>query len=139
MAPAYMLDTNIVIHIRRERPATVLERFRKLHPGEAVISMITYGELRYGAQKSSERARAEAVLERFIALIPVHAMDPFSVAAAYGEIRADLSRRGCLIGGNDLWIAAHARAGGLTLVTSNTGEFERVPGLAIEDWSRPVA
>jgi tRNA(fMet)-specific endonuclease VapC len=135
MPPRYMLDTNIVIFIRRERPQAVLERFRVLQPGEAVISMVTYGELLYGAQKSRERLRAETILAEFISMVPVLGMGAESVATAYGAIRADLERRGTVIGGNDLWIAAHALAEKLTLVTNNVGEFARVSGLPVEDWT----
>lgn len=135
MPPRYMLDTNIVIFIRRERPQAVLERFRVFQPGEAVISMVTYGELLYGAQKSRERERAEIILAKFISMVPVLGMGAQSVATAYGAIRADLEKRGNVIGGNDLWIAAHALAEGLTLVTNNVGEFARVSGLPVEDWT----
>lgn len=133
MASHYMLDTNICIHIRRKRPAEVLNRFRSLQAGEAVISVVTYGELRYGAEKSRERERALAVLEDLITLVPVEAMHP-AVGTFYGAIRAALEGRGETIGNNDLWIAAHARAAGLILVTNNAREFQRVPGLTVENW-----
>ena len=138
MALRYMLDTNICIYIRRKRPAEILRRFQALQPGDAVISAITYGELCYGAEKSQERGRALGILEKLVTLIPTHPL-PTEAGAIYGEIRCDLERRGMTIGNNDLWIAAHARSAGLTLVTNNDREFRRVPGLAVENWAEPTA
>jgi tRNA(fMet)-specific endonuclease VapC len=130
-----MLDTNICIYIRQKRPPEILSRFRSLRRGDVVISVITFGELRYGAEKSRERERAMEILDGFIRLVPVEPM-PYAAAAAYGSIRASLERRGEVIGNNDLWIAAHARAAEVTLVTNNEREFQRVPGLSVENWSR---
>ena len=135
MPSRYMLDTNICIYIRQERPAEILKRFRALRSGDAVISVITYGELRYGSEKSRERHRAMEILEEFASLVPVEAM-PFAAAVAYGSIRATLEGKGEVIGNNDLWIAAHARTAEFTLVTNNEREFRRVPGLTIENWAR---
>jgi len=135
--PRYMLDTNICIHIRRSRPPAVLRRFAAAEPGSVVMSVITYGELAYGVAKGgdAEAGRRLAALAR---LIPVLAMED-RVGPLYGRLRADLAAAGRLIGGNDLWIAAHARAADLTLVTNNVREFERVEGLAIEDWTAEPA
>jgi len=135
MPARYMLDTNICIHIRQKRPPAILNRFRSLRCGEAVISVITFGELRYGAEKSRERERAIAILDELVRLIPVQPM-PVEAALAYGSIRASLECRGDVIGNNDLWIAAHARTAELTLVTNNEREFQRVPGLSVENWAR---
>jgi tRNA(fMet)-specific endonuclease VapC len=133
MPPRYLLDTNICIYIRQKRPPGILRRFRSLRPGEAVLSAITYGELRYGAEKSRERERALEILADLITLIPVEPV-PVLAGEAYGAIRADLERRGKVIGNNDLWIAAHARASGLVLVTNNEREFRRVPDLKLANW-----
>jgi tRNA(fMet)-specific endonuclease VapC len=135
MPARYMLDTNICIYIRQKRPTEILSRFSSLHRGEAVISVITFGELRCGAEKSRERDRAIEILEEFVRLIPVEPMSS-AVAVAYGSIRASLERRGEVIGNNDLWIAAHARTDELTLVTNNEREFVRVLGLSVENWAR---
>jgi tRNA(fMet)-specific endonuclease VapC len=135
MPARYMLDTNICIHIRQKRPPEILNRFRSLRCGEAVISVITFGELRYGAEKSRERERAVAILDELVRLIPVQPM-PLDAALAYGSIRASLESRGEVIGNNDLWIAAHAHTAELTLVTNNEREFQRVPGLSVENWAR---
>jgi tRNA(fMet)-specific endonuclease VapC len=131
--PLFMLDTNICIYIQRQKPAHVLERFQALNYGEAVISLITWGELLYGAAKSQQRERVLAALEDFSSLVPVLPMSP-DCGKVYGEIRAGLERNGLTIGNNDLWIAAHAISAGVTLVTHNTREFYRVPGLKVEDW-----
>jgi tRNA(fMet)-specific endonuclease VapC len=96
--------------------------------GDAVLSVITYGELHYGAQRSQQRTRALESLGRLVSLLPVVPL-PWEATTAYGEIRAALEARGEMIGGNDLWIAAHAKAAGLTLVTNNEREFKRAPDL----------
>jgi tRNA(fMet)-specific endonuclease VapC len=98
------------------------------------MSVVTLGELRYGAERSSERDRMLQLLKGLLELIPAAPMSP-DVAAHYGAIRGDLARRGELIGPNDLWIAAHALSLGLTLVTANRREHTRVAGLAVEDWA----
>ena len=134
IAPSYMLDTNVCIHIRKQRPAEILARFRTLKPGQAVISIITYGELRFGAERSTAREHFLAALESFITLVPAQPL-PQSAGAQYGSIRSTLARRGEIIGNNDLWIAAHACAANLVLVTSNENEFRRVPGLVVENWT----
>lgn len=113
-----MPDTDIFIYIRQKRPEEVSQRFNKLHPGEAAISIITYGELLYGAGKSARRADALARLSALIDLLPILPLEK-GAAQAYGEIRAELESKGEMIGNNDLWIAAHALAGTFTLVTNN--------------------
>jgi tRNA(fMet)-specific endonuclease VapC len=133
--PHYLLDTNICIYIRRERPKAVLDRFKALAPGSTAISVVTYGELVYGVRKSPDPDKAMSVLQELTALIPVLPM-ALDVAKAYGTIRSDLAVRGKLIGNNDLWIAAHAKSLGLTVVTNNEGEFQRVAGLTVENWAK---
>jgi tRNA(fMet)-specific endonuclease VapC len=133
MAPSYLLDTNICIYIHHRRPAQVIERFKRIKSGDAVISVVTYGELIFGAQKSQRQGEALQVVEEFASTVGVLPL-PMRAAAIYGELRAELEARGDVIGGNDLWIASHAKAEGLTLVTNNEREFKRVPGLNIENW-----
>jgi tRNA(fMet)-specific endonuclease VapC len=135
MNPRYLLDTNICIYIRREKPERVLHHFDKVSPGEAAISVITYGELLYGAAKSSRREVALEALREFVRLITPLPM-PENAADAYGFIRADLEAKGETIGANDLWIAAHALACKLTLVTNNEKEFRRVRGLKLQNWAK---
>jgi tRNA(fMet)-specific endonuclease VapC len=133
MDARFLLDTNICIYIRRQRPAEVLGRFQRLKPGEAVLSVITYGELIYGAEKSKFREQAIGQLTELAGLVPVMAL-PLRAGEFYGAIRAALETKGEMIGNNDLWIAAHAKAAALTLVTNNEREFRRIPGLRIRNW-----
>jgi len=134
MEPRYLLDTNICIYIRQKRPEEVLRRFRKLRPGEAALSVITYGELLYRVAKSAQRVAALERLRELVHLLPALSL-PESAAEAYGSIRAELESKGERIGNNDLWIAAHAMVTGLTLVTNNQSEFRRVRGLKIQNWA----
>ena len=128
----YLLDTNIVIYVIKRRPLGVMGLFND-NAGRMAISAITLSELYHGAEKSAKVAQNLAVLEEFASLLQVL---PYSAKASqhYGAIRSALEKAGCPIGVNDLHIAAHARSEGLTVVTNNVGEFERVPGLLIENW-----
>ena len=134
MEPRYLLDTNICIYIRQKRPEEVLRHFRKLRPGEAALSVITYGELLYGAAKSAQRVEALERLRELLHWLPALSL-PETAAEAYGSIRAELASKGQMIGNNDLCIAAHALSTGLTLVTNNEKEFRRVRGLKMQNWA----
>jgi len=101
--------------------------------GDAAISVITWGELLYGAEKSRQCKKALQLLEEFKTLIPILPM-PENAGKTYGTIRAPLESKGRPMGNNDLWIAAHAKAEGLTIVTNNEREFQRVPGLKVQNW-----
>jgi tRNA(fMet)-specific endonuclease VapC len=129
----YLLDTNICIYIAKQRPPSVAARFAKLASGSVGMSLITFGELRYGAEKSKQRGEALDALRRLSELIPVMTPDD-TVGERYGALRAQLERAGTPIGNNDLWIAAHALDLGVTLVSNNTREFERVPKLKLDNW-----
>lgn len=131
----YLLDTTICIFIIKNKPAAVRERFDRLRVGEVGISAITEAELRFGAEKSQRLTDNLAAILDFTSQMVVL---PFGThqTAVYGEIRAELSGQGKPIGALDFLIAAAALAQGLTLVTNNTGEFERVPGLHLEDWTK---
>lgn len=133
MDPKYLLDTNICIYIRQNRPEQVMSRFRRLRPGEAGLSVITFGELICGANKSPQRLEALKHLRELSTLIPALPL-PETAAESYGLIRAELEAEGEMIGNNDLWIAAHALASGLTLVTNNENEFRRIRNLPLENW-----
>ena len=128
----YLLDTNIVIYTMKNRPQRVKRRFQQ-HHGQMGISTVTIGELVFGAEHSQQTERNLADLEALAARLEVL---PFDSKAAYhfGQIRAALYRTGQPIGPYDMMIAGHARASGLKLVTNNVKEFERVPGLLVEDW-----
>jgi len=134
-SPRFLLDTNVVIYIRRSRPREVRQRFEQLQQGEAILSVITYGELLYGIEKLQDQTGAKAKLEELTSLLTVWPL-PVAAAEIFGRVRAHLSVRGELIGSNDLWIACHALAAGLVLVTNNEREFSRVDGLRIENWSK---
>ncbi len=131
----YLLDTNICIYIRRNDPPKVRKRFEHLGPGEGAISVITYGELAYGTARHADSLAARAALERFVRLFSVLPL-PAEAAGVYGDIRAAVAVPGRQIGANDLWIAAHALASDLILVTNNEREFHRVPRLRIENWTK---
>ena len=133
MPTRYLLDTNICIYIQRQKPGGVLARFQKLKHGDAAISVITWGELLYGAERSLQRKNALKLLEEFKTFVHVLPM-PENAGGTYGAIRALLESIGKPIGNNDLWIAAHAKAAGLTIVTNNEREFQRVPGLKVQNW-----
>ena len=129
----YLLDTNIVIYTIKRRPAQVREAFKR-HDGQMCISAVTWGELIYGAERSSQPARNLADIEAMAARLQIL---PFTDQAAmhFGQLRAELYRQGRPIGPYDMMIAGHARALGLILVTNNLKEFERVPGLRLENWA----
>ncbi len=127
-----LLDTNICIYIINAKPAAVLQRFRDYRMGEIAICSVVAAELAYGVAKSGS-ARNRQALEMFLAPLMIL---PFDEAAvwAYGDLRSDLERRGQPIGALDTMIAAHALSQNATLVTNNLSEFERVPGLQLENW-----
>ena len=135
MKPQYMMDTNICIYIAKNRPPEVRTRLEQMKPGQIVMSTITLGELQFGASKSNQRAKALAEIEKLLQDVPVEDLG-MGAAEAYGEICAALQSQGCLISSNDLWIASHAVALGVTLATNNEREFRRVPGLSVENWTR---
>ncbi len=128
----YMLDTNIVIYTIKNRPEQVRSAFKQ-HASQMCISAVTKGELVYGAERSSQPERNLADIEGLIARLEVA---PFEDHAAghFGQLRAELHRIGRPIDPYDMMIAGHARAMGLILVTNNMKEFERVPGLRVENW-----
>lgn len=133
MKARYMMDTDTCIYLKNRRPPSIAERFRSLHWGEVVISVITFGELYNGALKSQETEAALNNLKRLRERLPVQPI-AVKVAETYANIRSSLEKQGNIIGGNDLWIAAHALTLGLTIVTNNTREFSRVENLNIENW-----
>ena len=112
---------------------SVLRRFESLPLGSVSMSLITRGELEYGALRSNNSKKALDILDELSAYIPVLDLQK-SVSSEYAAIRADLTAKDTIIGNNDLWIAAHARACGYVLVTNSTKEFDRVEGLKIENW-----
>ncbi len=133
MSSVYMLDTDICAFILRRSSPTLLKRIEAVPLQEQSVSMITLAELLYGVQvSSSKKANRTAVdvLMRHLAVMEWSR----DAAEHYAEIRADLKKRGQLIGSNDLLIAAHARSIGAVMVTNNVKDFRRVKGLKIENW-----
>lgn len=130
-----MLDTNICIYIAKHQPPGVKARFERMKPGQIVMSVVTYGELRYGAAKSGRREEAFEHLEELVREIPVEDLTP-AAAKTYGEIRAGLEKQGRLIGNNDLWIGAHCLSMNLVLATKNEREFKRISGLSVQNWTK---
>lgn len=133
MSARYLLDTNICIHALSGRHPAVVERIDDAGSNAVVTSAIVVGELRFGIAKSVRAEQANARLSALLQIVRVRAVGD-DVARSYAEIRAELERLGTPIGNNDLWIAAHARAAGLVLVSNNLREFSRVPGLEVENW-----
>jgi len=128
----YMLDTNIVIYLIKRRPIELLGVFN-LHAGQMCISSITLAELLHGVEKSSRPDHNLLQVEDFISRLEVLSYGN-KAASHYGDIRADLEKKGTPIGVNDLHIAGHARSEGLTLASNNVREFERVEALRLVNW-----
>lgn len=132
MKQRYLLDTNILSELIKQPASALAEKISNLHYDELCTSVLVACELRYGAQKrGSEKLtdKINALLEQ-LEILPLD----IDVSFHYGNIRAVLEKQGQLIGGNDLLIAAHALSIKAILVTANTREFKRVPGLKIENW-----
>jgi tRNA(fMet)-specific endonuclease VapC len=133
----YLLDTNVCVSYLRGKNSHHIEaRLAATSFGDVALCSVVKAELSYGAQRSQQPERNQAQLQQFFAAFPSFPFDD-RAAAVYGTIRTDLETAGTPIGPNDLMIAATALASGLILVTHNTGEFNRVPGLRIEDWQAP--
>ena len=132
----FMLDTNICIFTVKNKPQIVREAFN-LHDGQLCISAVTLMELIYGAEKSATPEKNLAVIEGFAARLEVLPFDN-EAAAHTGMIRSELAKAGTPIGPYDHMIAGHARSRGLIVVTNNVREFERIPGLRVEDWVHPI-
>ena len=135
METQFLLDTDICIYVRQKKSEKLLRRFHALQPGEAAISVITFGELLFGAIKRGTLAAEREKWLELVHLLPVLSL-PVETSEKYGRIRADLEYAGRIIGNNDLWIAAHAMAAGLILVTNNEKGFRRVRGLRVQNWAR---
>ena len=129
----FLLDTNICIYIIKQKPPKVFDKFQTLTTSDVGVSSITVAELEYGAYKSQRQEQNRAALSQF--LIPLEIL-PFDERATqtYGQIRAELERRGTVIGSMDMLIASQAISLGLTLVTNNVRELSLIPGLTLVNW-----
>ena len=134
--PRFMLDTDTCSYIMKRSHPLVLKRLQAVPVDDVCMSVVTKAELLYGVEVSPRRVHDAAALAAFLPYVEAVDLDE-GAALHHAEIRADLKRRGVIIGANDLFIAAHARALGLTLVTNNTAEFERVPHLRLDNWAAP--
>lgn len=133
----YLLDTNTVSYFLRNHSPALSDRLLGMAPEALAISVITAGELRFGLKRLAPGQRANALGLRLEQILESFATLPLPPDAGkhYAATRAHLEAQGTPIGGNDLWIAAHALASDMTLITNNLREFQRVPGLRVEDWS----
>lgn len=129
----YLLDTNICIYIINKRPGRVVSKIKELKPSHVKLSSISLGELEYGVSKSEHRERNRNALMDFVSAFDILKFDDDD-AEIYGLLRADLERKGKVIGPYDMQIAAQALARDLVLVTNNTDEFSRVINLQLENW-----
>jgi len=134
--PRYMLDTDMCSYVMKRSSELVLRRLERVPVSDVSISAITKSELLYGVEVSPRPDQDAIALNAFLGYVEV--LDfPGEAAVDYAKIRAYLKMHGTMIGANDLFIAAHARSLGLTLVTNNIHEFGRVPKLLIENWASP--
>jgi tRNA(fMet)-specific endonuclease VapC len=130
----YMLDTDICSYVMKRSHDRLLKRLQKVPVSDVCISVVTTSELLYGVEVSPRQRQDEAALNAFLGYVEVLEF-PDKACSHYAQIRAHLKTAGSMIRGNDLFIAAHARSLGITLVTHNTQEFSQVPKLAVEDWT----
>ena len=130
----YLLDTNICIYAITGKYPKIAEKLLAIHPDEIKVSTVTVMELEYGAAKSNWSERSREAIKAFLASFDIL---PFSDtdAAVCGQLRSELAVLGTPIGAYDIMIAAQGVSRGLTVVTHNTGEFQRVSGIRLEDWA----
>ena len=134
-APRFLLDTDVFSAIARQSSKPAARRLAELESGSVALSVVTAAEIAFGLDKQPVGAVLATRIARLQQVLSVLPLGP-QAAPHYGRTRAELERRGKPIGPNDLWLAAHALAEDLTLVTGNTREFSRVPGLKHENWLR---
>ena len=132
----FLLDTNICIYAINGRHPMLSEKLLSIHPSEIFISSITVGEMEYGAAKSHWGERTKQIMHAFLAnydILPFTDQD----AALFGAFRAQLESAGITVGVLDVMIAAQGVSNNLTVVTHNTREFIRIPGINLDDWVIP--
>ena len=129
----YLLDTNICIYIINKSPKQVVDRVKKLKVHQVKLSSISLAELEYGVSKSSSREKNRKALILFASAFDIVSFND-NDAEVYGLIRAELKKKGHVIGPYDMQIAAQAITRDLILVTNNTEEFARIPNLKLENW-----
>ena len=129
----FMLDTDSCIALIKRKPANMLDKLISHAPGDVGLSTVTLAELRFGVAKSAQKDANARALDEFLLPLEIADFDE-TAAGVYGEVRAALEKAGTLIGPLDTQIGAHALSLGSVLVTHNTREFRRIPGLTVEDW-----
>lgn len=130
----YMLDTNIASFYIKGKSALLDKKMAMVNPNELCISMITQAELYYGLEKANNPVRLTHLVEKFLSQITILDWGD-NASRHYAIIRADLEKQGKVIGNMDMLISAHALAENLTIITNNVGEFSRVKGLVVQDWT----
>ena len=134
----YMLDTNILIYLIKNKPPIVASHIDALDAQDQLcMSFVTYAELLKGAERSTSKDKVLLNLRRLVCQIPVLYQTYKALCKHYATQATQLKKAGTPIGGNDLWIASHALAENATLVTHNTREFDRITGLVLVDWTKP--
>ncbi|OGD28511.1 MAG: twitching motility protein PilT [Candidatus Aminicenantes bacterium RBG_13_63_10] len=129
----FMLDTDSCIALIKRKGAKMLDKLTSYAPGDVGLSTVTLAELRFGVAKSAQKDANARALDEFLLPLEIADFDE-TAAGVYGEVRAALEKAGTLIGPLDTQIGAHALSLGSVLVTHNTREFRRIPGLTVEDW-----
>ena len=133
MTTLYLLDTDTCAFVLRRTSDVLLERIQAVPLGQQAMSVVTYAELLYGVQLSSKKKANQAAVDALAHHLAV--LDwPRDAAFHHAQIRADLKKRGAVLGANDLLIAAQALSLGAVVVTNNTKDFTRVKGLVVENW-----
>ena len=130
----YLLDTNICIYAMKNTYSCLTQKLFQVPPSDIFVSSITLGELEYGCAKSKWGQRSRDIMYLFLSAYDILPFDSDD-ATLWGSLRADLAARGSPIGPYDIQLAAQSISKRLILVTHNTGEFERVPNIALEDWT----
>ncbi len=131
----YMLDTNILIYLLKNKPPSIADKINNLPASdELIMSFVTYAELLKGAENSQRKDKVLAQLDKLTAIIKVCYPDDEAICQHYATQFLQLKSKETPIGANDLWIACHALAEGATVVTHNVREFDRVVGLPVADW-----
>ena len=131
----FLLDTDVLSLVAREANAALTGKVRSSSPDDLAMSVVSRGEVEFGLLFNRPKRLTEQRMRGLLASLQTLPLSA-EVALHYAHIRTELNRAGIPIGINDMWIAAHARALGLVLVSNNTREFNRVPGLVVENWLR---
>ncbi|HBR22618.1 MAG TPA: VapC toxin family PIN domain ribonuclease [Nitrospiraceae bacterium] len=131
----FMLDTNTCIFLIKQKSQKVLHHFKSCSVGDIGISAVSLAELEYGVEKSQHIQKNKIALNEFLLPLEIAPFDD-NAAEIYGAVRSGLEKDGMPIGSMDMLIGAHALSLGVTLVTNNIKEFERIKTLKVVDWTK---